>query len=647
MDITTRDPRACKTLSLAFAALRPPPELTVHEWAERYRYVPRGSSPDPGRWVSKPYQRAVMEAYTDPRAEGTVFVACSQGGGKTEVCLNIIGYNIHHDPGPQIVIEPTIEMAETLSKDRVAPMIAATPVLSELVGDPKSRDSDNTIRHKAYPGGHSTFVGANSAPSLAMRPERDCIADEIDRYAASAGTEGDGLKLAETRTTAYWNARKFWATSPGNAGASRSEGLWARSDKHEYLVRCPDCNERQRLEWAHVQWEKGDDGEHRPETAGYACPHCGSLWDDATRWRASDGGSYEATAPFVGIHGFRINALAVIGRRLQPIVEQWLEAQGKPELLKVFVTTVLAEWWEEKGATADDVSLFARREVYPTVEDGSEVAVPRGGVLLTAFADVQADRVEAGVEAWGRGEENWKVAYRAIEGDPTALPVWEELWEWVTRPWPMERGGFEFVRSFGVDSGYAAQSVYAFVTPHRIYATPDGRRSFTWATKGVTGSGHVWPLRPTLSKLGGTNPVKVYPVKVDTAKTVVFRRFDIEEPGPGFQHYPMSLDANYFRQLTAEQVVVKTNARGFPSQVWELRKGQRRNEAFDVAVGNYAALCALYSMGVDLDLEIEKAEQRGPWSPPDGDDTAAATAESQPQRTQRRRRQSRSSYVTG
>lgn len=537
------------------------------------------------------------------------------------------------DPSAILIVEPNLEMAEALSKDRVAPMIRASPRLRARVGDAKSRDSGNTIRHKEFPGGHLTFVGANSASGLAMRPIRVVIFDEIDRYGPSAGTEGDPVKLAETRTSAYETlgvAVKLYVSSPGEKQTSRLLKLWERSDKQEWMLDCPDCGHEQMLKWAQVTWDKDEEGNHLPHTAAYACEQCGSLWGDLQRWNASRNGRYVAQAPRARLAGFRVSGLAVLGRRLEKIVEQWIEAQGDPEQLKVFVTTVLCEWWEEVGQAPNEEKLMERREAFPERETGRvlvngqperELMVPRRVAVLTASTDVQLDRLEVQVEGWGRGEENWKLEYHVLYGDPTALPIWQALWDLMQRPRHLERGGVDWIRSTAVDTGYADQSVYAFVSPRPIYQTEDGRNAFTWAVKGVSGTGQVWPTKPSFA---AKTRDRLYPIKVDSAKDIIYGRAQAVadgklEPGPGYIHFPLNsaaFDENYFRQFTAEHSILRTDKRGYPQRVWEFKKGRRRNEAFDTAVYNYAALCGLYSMGFDLDAESDRVALKGGAPPP-------------------------------
>ena len=188
--------------------LKPPPKLTISEWADEYRKLSPESSAEPGSWNTSraEYQRGIMDALSDPYIE-TVVVMSSAQVGKTEILNNAVGYFISQDPSPMLVVQPTLDMAQTWSKDRLAPMLRDTPILSGLVKDPRSRDSGNTTLHKVFPGGHVTACGANSPSSLASRPVRNVFCDEVDRYPVSAGTEGDPVSLAKKRSATFWNRK--------------------------------------------------------------------------------------------------------------------------------------------------------------------------------------------------------------------------------------------------------------------------------------------------------------------------------------------------------------------------------------------------------------------------------------------------------
>jgi phage terminase large subunit GpA-like protein len=550
----------------------------------------------------------VLEALTDSRVEGVVYIACSQGGGKTELLLNAAGYYIEHEPSPILLVEPNLEMAEALSKDRLAPMIRASAL---PIAEARSRDSGNTIRHKEFPGGHITIVGASSAAGLSMRPIRVLLFDEVDRYPPSAGTEGDPIRLAEARTSAFWNARKATVTSPGYKGG-RSDALWATTDRCEWHIPCLHCGEEQWLRWEQVQWEKDTAGEHRPETAVYVCAACGVGWDDRERWESIRRGRYVATAPFRGWRGFRLPAMAVLGRKLEPMVRQWLEAQGHPEQIKAFKNTVRAEWYEEEYHALDETGLLARREQLVAVNGIPEMPAPCA--LLTAGVDVQEApaRLEVSVWAWARGEESWLLEHQVLYGDPAGPPLWAALDEYLRRPWPRARGGVDFVRGTCIDTGgHHTQMAYDFCGPRFRLPTPDGGRAFVFAVKGSPGSGDVWPRQASRV----TVKVPLWPIRVDPAKEQLYGRLGIGEPGPGYIHLPNTVDERYCRGLVAEKIETTTDRKGRPHRVWKLKAAGLRNEPLDCAVYAYAALCGLRALGFDLEHEVERLPVRTVFVP--------------------------------
>ena len=279
------------TIAEAMATLKPPPRLSVAEWADRERRLSSESSAEAGKWhtARAEYQRGIMDAISDPANRDVVVMAGAQVG-KTEVILNVIGYHIAHDPSPILVVQPTLEMAQSFSKDRLSPMLRDTPQLRGKVKDPRSRDANNTTTHKVFPGGHISLVGSNSAAGLASRPIRVVLCDETDRYPASAGSEGDPIQLARKRSATFWNRKIVMVSTPTNKGASRIEASFEESDKRRFFVPCEDCGHEQTLKWSGVQWEKD-----KPETATYVCEECGSCWTDAARNRSVRKGQWQAT----------------------------------------------------------------------------------------------------------------------------------------------------------------------------------------------------------------------------------------------------------------------------------------------------------------------------------------------------------------
>lgn len=557
---------------------------------------------------------------TDPRVERITWMK-SKRVGYTKILTALNAYHMAQDPCSILHVQPTVEDAEGYSKDEIDPLLRDVDSVSEVFGDLKSRDKRNTILKKSYPGGSLYLVGANSGRGFRRISVRIVEFDEVDAYPPSAGKEGDILSLGEGRAEDAWNSLILIGSTPLIKGTSIVSRSYDESDRRSRFLPCPHCDHGQVLKWGGrdhdhgLKWPKGE-----PEKAAYLCEHCHCLIDHAQKFDMDSHGEWIAEAPFRGHAGFRISALYSYLPKASwsKIAEQWERVDRNPGRLQVFVNTVLGEPWEEVGEAPSEERLMARREAYPTrtvpsatpdEEPRVENVVPRRAVVLTSMTDVQSNRLETQVMAWGRGEECWALEYHVLYGDPSAEPVWEALLELLTRPRHLERGGVEFVRSSCIDSGYAAQSVYAFVAPRPVYQTADGRLAYAWATKGYPGTGPVWPKKPGKAAMAN---VPLYPVKVDTAKDQLASRAQtIERPGPGFIHFPLNFSEDYFRQFTAEQAFDRTDRHGFPHRVWEMKKGRTRNEVWDTAVGNYAALCALYSVGFDLEAEADEVERMG------------------------------------
>jgi phage terminase large subunit GpA-like protein len=546
----------------------PPPDLTISEWADEYRRLSPEASAEPGRWDTSraEYQRGMMEAVSDAGIEQVVFMTSSQIG-KTEIINNIVGYHIQQDPSPMLVVQPTLEMAKSWSQERLAPMIRDTPVLTDLIADPRARDSGNTVLHKMFIGGHITACGANSPASLASRPIRVVLCDEVDRYPPSAGSEGDPIALAKRRSTTFWNKKIILVSTPTNKGASRIEAAFEESDQRHYYVPCPDCGHEQTLKWSNVQWQ-----EKKPDTAVYACEECGSAWDDPKRYRAIKKGKWVAHAEFTGTAGFHLNGIYSPWVPLADAVQDFLTAKRDPMRLRTWINTFLGESWEEEGEGVDDLDLSLRKE------DWGEI--PEEVVLITAGIDVQDDRLEFELVGWADGEESYSLDYETLYGDPSNPETWNRLDAALAKTWNHPVMGELGIRASCIDSGgHHTQAVYNYVK------TREGRR--IWAIKGVGGEGRPIVGRPAKNN---TQKVNLFPVGVDTAKELVYARLKIKEEGPGYCHFPMGREDEYFRQLTAERQVTRYT-KGYQKREWVKRRA--RNEALDCRVYATAALAIL------------------------------------------------------
>ncbi|WP_315743118.1 phage terminase large subunit family protein [Bradyrhizobium sp. SZCCHNR1075] len=569
----------------------PPPKLTVSQWADGYRMLSPEASSEPGKWSTARVEpsRGIMDAFADPEIEIVTCMVAAQTV-KTEVINNVAGYHVHLDPCPMLILQPTLQMAEAYSKDRLAPMIRDTPALAAKLGN-HARDSEDTILHKKYAGGHITMAGANSPASLASRPIRILLCDEVDRYEASAGKEGDPVSLAIERTTTFWNRKIALVSTPTIKGASRIESSYEESDQRRFFVPCPKCGNLQHLRWAQVRWPEGN-----PMEARYHCEYsdedtgevCDYGWSEAERLKAIAKGIWIATRPEVKGHaGFHLNRIASPWRALGEMARDFTLVKRHPERLKTWVNTRLAETWEERGERADAGSLYERREEYD-----ASVILPSGVGAITASVDIQDDRAEIEWCGWGQDDESWSLDYKVHYGAPNSPGFWEVIDHALLRTFKHPAGVEMRVESACIDSGgHFTQQVYDYVRP-RI-----ARK--VYAIKGMGGPGKpIWPAKGTVNK---AKNVTVFVLGVDQAKDMHYKRLELKEPGPGYCHFPLAehYDKRYFDGLTAEKAVMKTDKRGFTVKEWH--KVHSRNEPLDLRVYNIAARL---SLGINMERRL-------------------------------------------
>ena len=547
----------------------PPPEWTVSQWADAERVLSSEASAEPGQWNTDraPYQRGLMDALSDPFIE-TVVVMKSAQVGYSEILNNIIGFYIAQDPAPIMMILPTLELAESFSKTRISTMLRDTPCLAGKVRDARTRDSANTVLEKSYPGGTLVLAGANSPASLASRPMRIVLFDEVDRYPKSAGTEGDPISLGKKRTVTFWNRKILIGGTPTVKGESRTELAFNQTDKRYYHLPCPDCGQMQPLQWARIDFE----------TARHACVECGSL-NNKIRWLRGKGEwiATEPNPPDPKARGFHICELYSPWVPWETTIENFKAAKGNPELLKAWVNLSLGETWEEAGETVDPTGLLSRCEQY-------RAPVPAGALALTCGVDVQRDRLELEVVGWGPGEESWSVARQVLWGDPDRPDVWEDLDEVLGQTWMHEHGHQLQIMCTCIDSGGSnTQAVYDYCrnkTSRKIFAI-----------KGQGGDGIPVVSSPSQRKVGKERrKVQLIMVGVDAAKSTIYGRLQIAAPGPGYCHFStVHNDVEYFAQLTAETQRTKYH-RGFPRREWSNTRANGRNESLDCRVYAYAGL---------------------------------------------------------
>ncbi len=553
----------------------PEPSLTVSEWADEHRMLSGKGSAEPGRWRTSrtPYLGAIMDALSPLNPAQRIVLMKGAQIGATECGNNWLGYLIHHAPAPILYVEPTVEVAKRVSKQRIAPMIASTPVLRERVAASRSRDSGNTMFVKEFDGGLLIITGANSGAGLRSMPIRNLFMDEVDEYPGDVDGQGDPVSLAEKRTTTFARRKVFLVSTPTLKGLSRIEREFLASDQRRYFVPCPLCGYMDWIRWANIRWE-----ERLAETARLYCEGCGELIEERHKTQMLERGEWRPTAEGDGrTVGFHLSGLySPLGwKSWRECVEEFLDAKEDPFRLKTWVNTVLGETWEERGDSVEPDHILARAEHYPA-------EVPKGVGILTAGVDVQGDRLEVAVHGFGAGEESWLIAFSQIHGDPGRDQTWLELDQFLRQRFEHESGQKLPVSCVCVDSGgHHTEYVYRFCAPRA------GRRVFPVRGGSVAGTPLV--TRPTMHN---RYRVKLFTLGVDTAKDMIYSRLRIPAPGPGFMHLPDWADLEYANQLTAERSIRKYVKGKGATRQWV--KTRERNEALDLAV---MALAALHILG--------------------------------------------------
>lgn len=582
----------------------PPPRLTVDEWADERRFLDSKASSEPGRWRTSrtPYLRQIMRDMGPyERAQAVIFVKGAQLGG-TECINNFLGFVIDLAPAPVLFVSPTLEMAKRNSRQRIAPLIEASPSLREKIQNPRSRDSGNTLFMKEFPGGVLILTGANSAAGLRSMPAKYRLYDEVDAYEGDIDEEGDPISLGEARGRTFVDGKRVEVSTPTRMGRSRIWADYEQSKKFLYFLPCPHCGEYQPLVFKNLKWPKGE-----PERAEYFCEHCGAGIGEEHKGRMLAAGEWRrgqmvasGTGEWLpdvggkpGWHGYHLSSLySPIGwQSWGEIADAWERAQGDKAQLKAFVNTVLGLPWRDTAEPPDWRRLYDRREDWPVG------VVPAGGLVLTSFTDVQGDRTETSVWAWGEGLECWLIEHKVIMGSPNEPAMWEALGKFLAGQYRHESGHILDIDQSLIDSGAYTADVYRFVR------SQDARR--VHASKGQKHGKNVSWLGAAMDdpsngkrKVGGR---KIRNISTNRLKHDLYRALRLERPTEesgegypaGYVHLSKAVSEDGCRQLVSEVYEPKGDN-------WVLKQGER-NEWLDCWVG---ARAAAYWAGVDTTSEL-------------------------------------------
>lgn len=579
-------------------AVAPPADIKPSEWAEQ-NLILNESALSTGKWKpdTAPYQSEIMDAIIDPDVEKIVLMGASQGG-KNVIINTIISYFIDVDPCPIMLIEPTLELAEDYSKRRLAPLIKDIKVLRDKIHEAKSRDSNNTILLKLFPGGSLNLVGANSPRSLASKPIRIIIGDEIDGFDVSSGKEGDPLKIADRRATTFWNRKKIYASTPLAEETSRIKKEYEKGTQEKWCFECPHCGGYQYINLSGIKFEheKDEKGNYKVWDITFQCPACLEKFDEYTwkeqpaRWVAYNPGAKK-------VRSFHWNAFIYPWMSWEEIIIEWLTVKNDPEQHKVFRNTIEGETWEETINHEEYDYLLKRREEYPA-------DLPDGVLILTCGVDTQDDRLEYEIVGWGKGEQSWGIEYGIILGKPDQPATWQMLSDKLDQVFRFKSGlGLKVACTFVDSGGHYTSEVYTWCHKN------EHRKVF--AVRGMSKPG--LPLIHSKGRSKKENCL-YFNLGVDGGKNKILSRLKIDQPGDGYCHFPADekrgYDRAYFEGLLSEHLV-PVRSGGKIKLEWRKRKTNVRNEPLDVR--NYAQ-AAFYLLPVNLDAlekRIKESEKSG------------------------------------
>nr|DAS02326.1 MAG TPA: terminase large subunit [Caudoviricetes sp.] len=515
----------------------------------------------------------------------------------SDIMNNVLGRYAHLDPCAVMMIQPTIELAQDYSKSRISPMIRDTKVLSQVFYETKSedgaktRDGKNTILSKLFPGGRLIMCGANSPAGLASRPVRVLLADEVDRFPDSAGTEGDPVDLAAKRMTTFWNRVMGLFSTPTNEGSSRIDVEYQTGTQEEWQHECPNCGEYHLIRHTEIECETE---EHKAakgrkivvvSDVKWRCPDCGSTFsEDEMRKVPQKYISKNPAALHNGIRSFFVNGFTSPWLTWNDIMREWLEAKGDPTREKVVMNTRFGESYAQQGAFEDYQQFIRRREKY-----GADL--PDGVLLLTGAVDTQDNRLEYEITGWGYGEECWGICKGVILGEPDNKATWDALDAVLDKVYRFKNGtGLKVARVFIDSGGHYTSKVYEYC-----------EKNFSkqrFAIKGTAGTPGI-PLNYKIGKASGSK-IPLVMLGVDDGKQQVMNRLAIDEPGAKYFHFPLDeeflgtrgYDELYFKGIISEHKK-KVKRKGVIHEIWEPTAGVR-NEPLDLRVYNLACMNSIH-----------------------------------------------------
>ncbi len=568
-------------------AFAPPPELTVSQWAEANRRLPQSSPARGSRWRNEtaPYLTEIMDSWSDPSVSELVVMGASQTG-KSEAVHNGVGYSMEHDPSTVLWVMPSFDDAKRRSRGALADMIRTTPSLKAIVRGrraPKgAHENESTLLEKVYPGGSLILAGSGTPNSFAGVSARRTVADDFERFADLE--EGSSDVLLANRTNAFYDGLNCYISSPLLMDG-KIDARFKTTDQRRYHLTCTACGHEDYVVWTddtrfHVVYV-----DRQPETARLACPACQAKHDEPARRKMVMAGRWlpTAQAPNPGARGYHLPAtVSLLGAvTLTWLTQKWLAARSSgPAALMGFVTTVLAEPWEDRGGSVNPEGLATKLEDY-----GPDIDCPAGVSCVTAGVDVQVNRFVVSVYGWGLGLESWVIDAREIPGDPTDTEVQAALLAMLDERFKHASGFALPIHCTAIDSGYL---------PDRVaYKIAEQRPRRVVAVKGIGGRFG----EPSILKYDVRKPpvtLNVDGLKLEVALSLEAAKPQPGHAAPGYLHLRQSVcDERFLAQLCAEHRETKRK-NGVATMVWV--EDRADNHAWDCSIYGRSALKILATM---------------------------------------------------
>lgn len=604
MDITFPDPPALTIVAGTLARMfAPAEEIAPADWAAKNLVVPDG--PRAGEKFSlelTPYLAEPLNFFADACPDNKAAVRKSKQTGFTTLAIAACGYTATVEPCDVFLIEPTQENLADFNGEKLQRAIDGSPALKKAIRRQTSRSSKgSTTKSKRFAGGSLLMGIATSTADLRGKTRKKVIRDEASEYPDDLGGQGsphDMIGGAYESFLANGDWKDLWISTPVVKGACAIDREFEAGDQRFWHVECPGC-----AEWFYFKYDpklfryKAS----YPHEAEYVAPCCGTV---IPFWQRNDlvkRGRWIATAPGPGKHrSYHFDALSSPFVPWDVIAKRIIDAGNSPSKLKTLYNLTLGLAYEMKGTAPDHALLLERARTRP---DLKRYHVPPRGLLLTAFVDVQMRGLYVEVVAHAPNRESWAVDAQYLEGDTSAIdkPVFEQLRrEVLEREYPDAFGRTRRLDAVGIDSGYRAHVVYAFVRARQALH-PDTGRDVLLATKGLKGWGRPAIGLPQLVDidLDGKKVkegCKVWGLGTWPIKGTVCADLFLEipplvdgEPPPsvpdGYCHFAAWLDEEYFRQLTSESLVDVVHKGRVTSREW-VNRGP--NHFFDCRVGNVA-----------------------------------------------------------